>query len=44
MTTATKIIAFIPITLSQIELGDLETVPDFIFLGSKITEDNDCSH
>ena len=44
MTTATKIIAFIPITLSQIERGDLETVPDFIFLGSKITEDNDCSH
>ena len=44
MTTATKIIAFIPITLSQIELGDLETVPDFIFLGSKITADGDCSH
>ena len=44
MTTATKIIAFIPITLSQIERGDLETVPDFIFLGSKINTDGDCSH
>ena len=28
----------------QIERGKLETVTDFIFLGSKITSDGDCSH
>ena len=33
-----------PITAWQIEGGKLETVTDFIFLGSKITVDSDCSH
>ena len=33
----TKMIAFCPITSWQIEGGKVETVPDFIFLGSKIT-------
>ena len=33
-----------PITLWQIEEGKVETVTDFIFLGSKITADGDCSH
>ena len=33
----TKMIAFCPITLWQIEGGKVETVPNFIFLGSKIT-------
>ena len=37
----TKIMASGPITLCQI---DGETVADFIFLGSKITADGDCSH
>ena len=37
----TKIMAFSPITSWQI---DVETVSDFIFLGSKITTDGDCSH
>ena len=37
----TKIMAFSPITSWQI---DEETVKDFIFLGSKITADGDCSH
>ena len=37
----TKIMASGPITSWQI---DGETVADFIFLGSKITEDGDCSH
>ena len=37
----TKIMASGPITSWQI---DVETVSDFIFLGSKITEDGDCSH
>ena len=37
----TKIMAFSPITSWQI---DRETVSDFIFLGSKITADADCSH
>ena len=32
-----------PITAWQIEGGKLETVTDFIFLGSKITADDDCS-
>ena len=32
-----------PITLWQID-GETETVADFIFLGSKITADGDCSH
>ena len=33
-----------PITSWQIDGGKVETVTDFIFLGSKITADNDCSH
>ena len=33
-----------PITLWQIEVKKMETVADFIFLGSKITEDGDHSH
>ena len=40
----TKIIASSPITLWQIDGETIETVTDFIFLGSKITEDGDCSH
>ena len=40
----TKIIASNPITLWQIDGETMETVTDFIFLGSKITEDGDCSH
>ena len=33
-----------PTTSWQIEEEKVETVTDFIFLGSKITEDGDCSH
>ena len=33
-----------PITLWQIDWETVETVRDFIFLGSKITADGDCSH
>ena len=33
-----------PITLWQIDWETMETVTDFIFLGSKITADCDCSH
>ena len=33
-----------PITLWQIDGETMETVTDFIFLGSKITADADCSH
>ena len=33
-----------PITSWQIIRGKMETVTDFIFFGSKITEDSDCSH
>ena len=40
----TKIMAFGPITSWQINGETLETVSDFIFLGSKITADGDCSH
>ena len=36
--------ATLPITSWQIDGGKMETVTDFIFLGSKITEDGDCSH
>ena len=39
----TKIMASSPITLWQIKGETLETVADFIFLGSKITADGDCS-
>ena len=37
-------IAFGPITSWQIDGETVETVTDFIFLGSKITADGDCSH
>ena len=40
----TKIIASSPITLWQIGGETMEIVTDFIFLGSKITADGDCSH
>ena len=40
----TKITAPSPITSWQIDGETMETVTDFIFLGSKITEDGDCSH
>ena len=33
-----------PITSWQVEGEKVEAVTDFIFLGSKITEDSDCSH
>ena len=39
-----KIMASSPITSWQIDGGTVETVSDFIFLGSKITKDGDCSH
>ena len=41
---AIKIIASSPITSWQIDGETVETVADFIFLGSKITADGDCSH
>ena len=40
----TKIMASSPITSWQIDRETVETVADFIFLGSKITADGDCSH
>ena len=40
----TKIMASGPITSWQIDGKTMETVTDFIFLGSKITADGDCSH
>ena len=40
----TKIVAFGPITSCQIDGETVETVADFIFWGSKITADGDCSH
>ena len=39
-----KILASTPITSWQREGGKVETVADFIFFGSKITADSDCSH
>ena len=39
-----KIVASGPITSWQIDGGTIETVTDFIFLGSRITADGDCSH
>ena len=39
-----KITASSPITSWQIDGGKVETVADFIFLGSQITADGDCSH
>ena len=40
----TKIMASDPITSWQIDRETVETVADFIFLGSKVTVDGDCSH
>ena len=40
----TKIMASSPITSWQIDEERVETVTDFIFLGSRITVDSDCSH
>jgi len=40
----TKIMASSPITSWQIDGETVETVADFIFLGSKIIADGDCSH
>ena len=40
----TKITASSPITSWEIDGETVETVADFIFLGSKITADGDCSH
>ena len=39
-----KIMASDPVTSWQTEGEKMETVTDFIFLGSKITADSDCSH
>ena len=39
----TKIMASVPITSWEIDGETVETVPDFIFLGSQITADGDCS-
>ena len=40
----TKIMTSGPITSLQIDGATVETVRDFLFLGSKITADGDCSH
>ena len=40
----TKIMASVPITSWEIDEETMGTVTDFIFLGSKITADGDCSH
>ena len=40
----TKIMVYSPITSWQIDGKTIETVTDFIFLGSKITADSHCSH
>jgi len=40
----TKIMTSSPITSWQIDVETVETVTDFIFLGSRITADGDCSH
>ena len=40
----TKIMASSPFTSWQIDGGKVETVTDFIFLGSKITADDNCNH
>ena len=40
----TKIMASSPVTSGQIDGETMETVADFVFLGSKITADGDCSH
>ena len=40
----TKVMAFGPINTWQLDWETMETVTEFIFLGSKITVDHDCSH
>ena len=40
----TKIMTYCPITSWQLDRETMETVRDFILLGSKITADGDCSH
>ena len=40
----TKIMASSPITSGQVDGETMETGTDFLFLGSKITADSDCSH
>ena len=40
----TKIMSFSPITSWEIDGETVKTVTDFLFLGSKITTDGDCSH
>ena len=40
----TKIMAFLPITSWQTDGETMETVTDFIFLGSRITAEGDCNH
>ena len=40
----TKVMASSPVTSQQIDVVKVETVTDFIFLGSKITVDSDYSH
>ena len=40
----TKVMASVPITSWQIDGETVETVADFVFLGSKITADGNCSH
>ena len=40
----TKIMASGPITSQQVDVETMETVRDYIFFGSKITVDGDCSH
>ena len=40
----TKVMEYDPITSWQMAGGTMDTVTDFIFLGSKITADVDCSH
>ena len=44
LNTQKTIMASGPITSWQINGGKVETLPDFIFLGSKFTVDSDCSH
>ena len=43
-TQKTKIMASSPVTSQEIDREKMETVTDFIFLGSKITADGNCSH
>ena len=40
----TMIMASSPIAIWKIDVGKVETVSDFIFLGSEITMDGDCNH